>query len=184
MTYNSSSPTPQSAYWYTQLVDNDTGKLHGNVVGFSPFIAFKNASSILEALNSTNGYAFLGTKWNDTQDLLFINTASVEEKGLVSLGFLVEEVTGYYTDMDLKGGRSYLATKDGKILAGDSLLSFELMEACGDQIVSCYSNDKSKSAYDHLSFRGSDYTIYCSPLEMHGVQLVCLIIICLFRGRI
>ena len=106
---------PPSPYWYTQMADRVTGKLYGEVDRSSPSIAVTNSSWFQEALNRDGLCSFIGTKLSNVDELLFINTATVNGKlGFVSLGFSFKEITEYYyNDIDLQGGSLCLVINGG-----------------------------------------------------------------------
>ncbi|XP_057461146.1 histidine kinase CKI1-like [Actinidia eriantha] len=171
--------------WYIQPVNRDTGKLYGEANSSQPLMTF-NTSFFRESLARTNGYASLEIGWRNSQDLLFLNTVGVNGKGVISLGFPVKELVDFFYGMDFHGGSLYLATKDGKVIAdgfpntrlvvvGDSV-SFELLNSNGSQIgyvgnVACKTDD-GKLGASVLNIWETKYTIYCSPLDIVGVQSV------------
>ncbi|KAL5560994.1 hypothetical protein UlMin_030741 [Ulmus minor] len=177
--------------WYKQQVNPNTGKPYGNVITSPPLIRF-NDSWIKAALNSSNGlYSSLGSKWN-THDLLFLNTVRVNRiKGLLSLVFLVESMTEYYTETNFQGGSLFLATRDGKVLVEKGLKNTEIVvsgnfssvlikfrKPNGDLghvgSVSCEPNNNngSSSKASVLNIRGTNYLLYGSPLDIVGIQSV------------
>ncbi|GFZ04532.1 signal transduction histidine kinase [Actinidia rufa] len=174
--------------WYVQPVNRDTGKLYGEANSSQPPMTF-NTSFFRESLARTNGYASLEIGWGNSQDLLFLNTVGVNGKGVISLGFPVKELVDFFYGMDFHGGSLYLATKDGKVIAdgfpntrlvvvGDSV-SFELLNSNGSQIgyvgnVACKTDDGTLGA-SVLNILETKYTIYCSPLDIVGVQSVCIL---------
>ncbi|KAJ9171733.1 hypothetical protein P3X46_015052 [Hevea brasiliensis] len=186
MYFNSSSSLnePMKYAWYKQPVDPDTGKLYGDAIE-SRFNVLANGSWIQEALNSANGYASLAKGWNSAQDLLFLNSVSINGQGIISLGFPVKALIGFFKGVDLHGGSLYLATQHGEMLA-DGLpgtqmvvfgksVSFNLMKPNGDQIyigdVTCVPNN-SMPRPSILNFGETKYRVFCSPLEIVGVQSV------------
>ncbi|CBI36943.3 unnamed protein product, partial [Vitis vinifera] len=182
---NSSSPNATAYTWYIQRADSDTGKLYGKVITSPPLVVV-NASWFEEAMNSTNGYSSLGTEWNSVQDL-FLNTAKVDGRGAVSLGFPVKEVTDFLSVIDLHDGSLCLATEDNKVLieglpntqimVSNDSISFKVVEnQDGDQIshvgnVSCKADDRTPKA-SVLNISNKDYVVYCSQLEIMGVKSV------------
>ncbi|KAL7205087.1 hypothetical protein ACSBR2_018080 [Camellia fascicularis] len=177
---------------YTQPVNCSTGKLYGEAVPVRSHPSFTfNGSWLQKALVSTNGHVSLGTGWENDQDLLFFNTAVMDDRrGALSLGFPVKPLTGFFSGIDFHGGNLYFATKDGTVLAsqgipntrvvlvGDSV-SFESLNPNGTQTglvvnVSCKTDDD-----DHGTLRASmlsiwetKYKVYCSPLDIFGVKSV------------
>ncbi|XP_062100710.1 histidine kinase CKI1-like [Humulus lupulus] len=185
--------------WYKQSVDRSTGKLLGDVVKFNPFIA-TNSSWFRElSLNSMNdSYAFLGTKWDNGQDLLLLKSSTINQgnKGLIILGFLVKELIDvYYSEVNLVGGSLYLATKDDQVLVNDGIkgtqvnfdvavdndnntstisVSFELVKPNGPVgNVTCHPyNETSTKKATVVNIQGAKYNFYCSSLDLIGVQSV------------
>ncbi|XP_028087442.1 histidine kinase CKI1-like [Camellia sinensis] len=188
---------------YTQPVNCSTGKLYGEAVPVRSHPSFTfNGSWLQKALVSTNGHVSLGTGWENDQDLLFFNTAAMDDRrGALSLGFPVKPLTSFFSGIDFHGGNLYFATKDGTVLAsqgipntrvvlvGDSV-SFESLNPNGTQIglvvnVSCKTDDD-----DHGTLRASmlsiwetKYKVYCSPLDIVGVKSWWLVFVfLLLRG--
>ncbi|KAK2649646.1 hypothetical protein Ddye_017135 [Dipteronia dyeriana] len=171
---------------YTQHADGQTGNLYGEATATSPVNI--NSSLLHDALNSTNGFASLGTGLNKAGDPLILNTASINGRGAVSLGFPVKELTNFFTGMNLYGGSLSMATNDGQVLVEglpntrmivvDSFISFQSNKTIsGNQqqtsdnlvYVECMSRVDS---YHILNIGEKDYKVYCSPLELADVKLV------------
>lgn len=169
--------------WYSQRVSCDTGKPYGAAVT-SRTSSTVNTSWIQFALKSKNGYALLGTAWNDAQDLLFLNTAAIDARGAISLGFRVKSLIKFLSN----GGSLYFATKDGLVLGEEmipntrmvihgSSVSFQLLNSNGEQIghvggVTCQQNEV-RLRDSILKIWETKYMVYCSSLEIVGVELVC-----------
>ncbi|KAI7982281.1 Histidine kinase CKI1 [Camellia lanceoleosa] len=175
---------------YTQPVNCSTGKLYGEAVPVRSHPSFTvNGSWLQKALVSTNGHVSLGTGWENDQDLLFFNTAVMDDRrGALSLGFPVKSLTGFFSGIDFHGGNLYFATKDGTVLAnqgipntrvvlvGDSV-SFESLNPNGTQIglvgnVSCKTDDDHGTLRASLNIWETKYKVYCSPLDILGVKSV------------
>ncbi|XP_059625165.1 histidine kinase CKI1-like [Cornus florida] len=180
------TPNATTKYtWYTQPVNQNTGRPFGEAVISHPWFN-ANASWIQEALNSTNGYSSIGMGWNGAKDLLFLRTAGVDGRGAISLGFPVESLVGFFSSKKLHGGSLYLATKDGKVLTdgiqnthmvlvGNSV-SFQMLKPNGDHIgnignVTCepYNGTLKPSVLDIWERK---YMFFCSPIEIVGLQSV------------
>ena len=170
--------SPISAYWYTQMADRITGKLFGDIIPSFPTKFMANSSWLQQALElKTDSHSILGTNWNEGRDALLINTARIHGNlGLVSLGFLVEEVTRYYTDIDLRDGKSCIVVAgDGKFLAGDSMFSIDPAKENGERNFSCDpSGTLSSSTKASLKILERNHILGCSQLDILGVQLVSL----------
>lgn len=183
---NSSSENSRETPWYSQPINQDTGKPYGKVTMNYSSVTI-NASWFQEALNSRNGYASLDTSFNDAHhNLLFLNSASVNGKGVISFGFPVKIMLNYLNDMDIQGGSLYLATRDGKVLKeglrntqvlfDGNYISFEFMKPNGDRMgslgsVSCDPKD-GNSSVSLVNIEGVNYMFYCSPIDIVGVQSV------------
>lgn len=180
---NSSSPINQknsTKYtWYSQSVSQNTGKPYGEAAITSPRIT--NAS--------TDRFASLGTSWNDSQDLHFFNTASLDGRGTISLGFRVKPLLTFLSNFYGDSGSLYLATKDGVVLLEGTIpntrmvirnnsVSIQLMNSYGAQVglvgnLICQQNDGTIQG-SNFNFWGTKYSLHCSPLEIVGVEMVCL----------
>ncbi|GAV83606.1 Response_reg domain-containing protein/HisKA domain-containing protein/HATPase_c domain-containing protein [Cephalotus follicularis] len=172
--------------WYTQPVNRDTGMLYGEVVIY-PQWNIVNTSWFLGALNSTYGYASLEPGWNGARDLLFHNTASVHGNGVVALGFSMKALVDFFTSLDFHGGSFYLATSEGKVLVeglpytqmvlANNSISFQLLKQNDDQTglvktVACTPSNGTLRAYNILDMGEAMYKVYCSPIDIVGVQSV------------
>ncbi|XP_011041373.1 PREDICTED: histidine kinase CKI1 [Populus euphratica] len=182
---NSTASNVRNFSWYRQPVDSDTGRLYGDAVKSFPFIK-TNASWIEQALNSSQGYASFESGWNSTQDPLFLNTASLNGQGVLSLGFSAKALTSFFNDVELYGGSLYLATQSGKVLVGGlpnaqtvikkNSVSLYMTKLNGDQIhhvgnVSCMPNNGKLE--DSVVYLGeAKYRVSCSQIEIVGVQSV------------
>ncbi|KAK1558503.1 hypothetical protein Q3G72_003079 [Acer saccharum] len=186
----SSAPDQPSVYantrCYTQPADGNTGNLYGEATVTSPVNI--NSSLLHEALNSTNGFASLGFGLNKAGDPLFLNTASINGRGAVSLGFPVKALTNFFTGMNLYGGNLSMATNDGQVLVEglpntrmivvDNFIFFQSdktingnQQQTSDNLV-CVECKPGVNSYHILNIGEKDYKVYCSPLELAGVKLV------------
>ncbi|XP_068492318.1 histidine kinase CKI1 [Phaseolus vulgaris] len=182
--YSNSSSSSWGAFnkIYTQPVNRETGEVHGeatNIVS-NPFM---NASWIGEALNVTSGFSSLGTKW-DNGDLLFLTSAGIMTRGVISLGFSATPITDFVTRIDQQHGTtSYLATKDEKIvvegiqlthfLISNDTVSFQSVDANGDPTsnegtVSC----KDGAVASFFNIRDTAYSIHCYTIDIMGIESV------------
>ncbi|KAM7501167.1 hypothetical protein LguiB_000071 [Lonicera macranthoides] len=174
--------------WYTQPVNQFSGKLQGAAIKSRPkFIP--STDWFRKALNSTNGNASLGTMWTDDKYLLILNRASIKGRGVIYLGFETTSLINFFSDVDrINGSTFYLATKEGKVLCelgipnthvvlvGDSV-SFQLPNPNGDQMiiignVTCQQNDGTTLQPSILNILGQNYIFYCTTLQIVGVQSV------------
>ncbi|XP_061353193.1 histidine kinase CKI1-like [Gastrolobium bilobum] len=174
---NSTWGTLNTTVYYIQPVNRDTGELYGEAIKSNSSI---NASGVAEAINSSYGYASLGTKWNNGHDLLFISSARITRTGVISLGFPAKSITNFLTPIGHLGASLYLATKDGQVLVegihdtrmiiSNDTVSFQSVNANDDQTstVSC----KGGVVASILNIRDVEYLIHCSPIDIMGIKSV------------
>ncbi|KAL2519615.1 Histidine kinase CKI1 [Abeliophyllum distichum] len=184
-TFSSTRNDTSKYSWYTQAASRDTGILYGESIKFTPPDVV-NSSWFQEALNSTNGYASIGSQWDNSQDFLFLSTVVMDGKGVVSLGFHVKSSINFFTGIAFYNGSLYLAREDGSVLAGGipnthmilngNQVSFQLLSPNGDRVgtvgnVACQADDGTFRA-STLSIWEKKYVINCSPVEIARLKLV------------
>ncbi|GMH19312.1 hypothetical protein Nepgr_021153 [Nepenthes gracilis] len=186
-TFTSRSRARNLTYsWYTQPVYSGTGNLYGIAKISQPLIVTKE-SWFQKSLNSSNGYASLGMRWNSEKDRLFLNTVGIDGlKGAISLGFPMKELMDIFPRND--SGSLYMATLDGEeLVQGGADASFTffddnmtasvtLMDPIRNQKihgdVSCKSQNGKSSGNSSLKIEGTEFIFYCSPIDVVGVQSV------------
>ncbi|KAG2402534.1 Histidine kinase [Vigna angularis] len=175
---NSSSTSVASNKIFTQPVNPETGELHGEptIMLSNPFI---NASWIGEALNVSTGFSSFRTNWVNS-DLLFLTSARIIRRGLISLGFSATPITDSVIRIDKQHGTSsYLATKDGQVvvpgiqlthfLISNDTVSFQSLNANADgATVSC----KDQTAASSFNIRDIAYSIHCYTIDIMGIESV------------
>ncbi|KAL4028892.1 hypothetical protein IC575_012104 [Cucumis melo] len=183
-------PNPRREYsWLTQSANSTTGELYGNMTEILPLVT-SNTSWFRDALNSNQGCASIGTKWSSNHERLFLNTVRVNgSNGVVSFGFSFKTfIDLLFTSIERQGGRLYLATNEGEILVRGSQdikmvlangsATFQFLNPNGGEIarlgnISCRARKEDSDPKDSFfNLLGTDYIIYCYPLEILGVQLV------------
>ncbi|XP_058778293.1 histidine kinase CKI1-like [Vicia villosa] len=174
--------------YYIQPVNRDTGEIFGEALISNKTINIK--LSLIPGTNDTrHKCASLGTKLNNVSELLFINSARINKIGVISLGFSGKTITDYVTQVvDRQGTISYLATKDGNVIAkgnqniglkilNDSVL-LQSLNANGDIIrneggVSC-----KDQVYDSsLNIQDTQYFVQCYPIDIIGVESVYVMVV-------
>ncbi|XVE73422.1 hypothetical protein DITRI_Ditri11bG0116900 [Diplodiscus trichospermus] len=166
--------------WYKQPVDVSSGKLYGEAVE-SHSLNVVNTSWFQAALNDSWGYYSVENGWNSVGDPLFLNSAGIYGIGVISLGVPVKGLTDIFAGIDLHGGSLSLATKDGKILVDgipdtklisvNNSISLQLMKPKGAQSFSCTPRNNISGTYI-LDIGQKKYNVYCSTIEISGVQSV------------
>ncbi|RDX83242.1 Histidine kinase CKI1, partial [Mucuna pruriens] len=188
--YSNSSSLPASlrgaskgSVYYIQSVDRDTGELYGEAI-ISELPSIINANWFVQAVNSSYGYASLGSKWDNDHDLLFLSSARITGTQVVSLGFPVTSITDFFTRVGHKGGSLSLVAKNGQVLMegiqrtrtgfSNDTVSFQSLNSNGDQIsydgtVSCKDGSYAASI---LNIHDVRYLIRCSPIDIMGIESV------------
>ncbi|GMI69468.1 CYTOKININ-INDEPENDENT 1 [Hibiscus trionum] len=162
--------------WYKQPVDNHTGKLYGEAVGFHGFNAV-NTSWFQAALHNSWGYSSVENGWNSGVGPLFLTSVGLLGRGVVSLGVPVKRLTDLFSGLDLYGGRLSLITMDGKLLVDgipnttfisvNFSIVLQLMNPNGAQNVSCTTPET------YILYIGEkEYSLTCSTVEISGVHSV------------
>ena len=187
---SSSGGASNKTIYYIQPVNPDTGMVFGEAIIFNNTINI-DASWINGTNNISHEFASLGTKLNNVSDLLFMNSARINRIGGISLGFSTKAITDYITRIvDRQGTKSYLATKDGKVIVkgiqnirlmifNDSV-SIQDVNGNGDLIrnegaVSC----KDQAVGSSLNIHDTQYLIHCYPIDIMGIESVRFYIFCI-----
>ncbi|KAI5399051.1 hypothetical protein KIW84_064426, partial [Lathyrus oleraceus] len=103
--------------YYIQHVNRDTGEIFGEALISNKTIDIK--TSLINGTNDTRcEFASIGTKLNNVSELMFVNSARINQIGVISLGFSAKTIADYVTRfVDRQGTKSCLATKDGNVIA-------------------------------------------------------------------
>ncbi|XP_071741372.1 histidine kinase CKI1-like [Rutidosis leptorrhynchoides] len=185
--FTNATTSGKNYLWYTQPVDYDTGKLRGESVAFAPQILV-NESWVQQALNTTNkNIASLGKSLNEVNKTLVLNTAGVDDNGVVSLGFDLKSFIDVLSGIKLFDGGLYLLTKDGDILSntipntrvvydGNATIYFKILKDNGKRIdddrnVTLKLNNEATESYV-LDISGTKYILYYSSINIIGMQSV------------
>lgn len=185
---NSSSPSSSrrdvsnTTLYYIQPVNRESGEVYGKPI-ISNNLSI-NPSWFYEAVNHSYGYASMGTQLSNGLDLLFLSSARITRKGVISLGFSATAITDFVTRIiSNKGTSLYLATKDGKVFVegiqhtrlviSNDTVSFQSVNANGDLIsnegtVSC----KDEAVASSLNIRDDEYLIRCNTIDIMGIESV------------
>ncbi|KAJ7973052.1 Histidine kinase [Quillaja saponaria] len=171
-------------FYYIQPVNRDTGSLCG--VATTVWPSEINAKWYGEALNSRQEYVSLGTKWQNSDELLYLSSARLNERGFLSLGFPVKAFIDFITSISHEGGSLYLATKDGRVLVDQGMpnthvifaedsVSLLVKKPNDDQLdyvgnISCLNKGTTVGA-SVFDIQETKYMVHCSPLDLLGLKL-------------
>ncbi|CAN0896939.1 Histidine kinase CKI1 [Linum grandiflorum] len=173
--------------FYKQPVDSATGKLYGHEKK-SNFSAGVLTTWVSEALNSTNDErpALLGKGWNgEDREIMFVTLAGMhQKKGAVLLGISAETLRHYFLGIDLRGARLNMAARDGddhQVML-DGIPGARISKIDGDSVfidtgdgeVTCFLGNGSNLIVPSAAVRigQQKYIVYCSSIEVLGVQMV------------
>ncbi|XP_072976224.1 probable histidine kinase 2 [Typha angustifolia] len=190
-------------YWYSQLVDRNTGDRYGDAIALAPQ-QLNKAKWYHDALDGRSGYASLGVGWENDKDQNIFFTASVANVGVVSLGIVLSDFINHVSDIDLHGGYLYLAiddslfpannrvTKSHYFLRTSTMTSHEMYENRIFGVeekythLSCQTNfiTLSSSVFNATSsdFRNKEDNIGYGCIEASGIRLVSLLAVP-FKGN-
>ncbi|XP_042047743.1 histidine kinase CKI1-like [Salvia splendens] len=168
--------------WYLQPANRNTGKIYGVATKF-PAPELVKSSWLRGALNSTNGYASVGSGWKDSQNVLLLSTVPLDGNGLISLGFRVKPLVDFLVaQMTFYDGSLYLFTKDWNVTIKGFPSSRVSVILDGDQVLFQVSNpddgqlqtvgNVSCNEERILSIGGNKYVLNCSPAKIAGVEFV------------
>ncbi|KAI3924261.1 hypothetical protein MKW98_032462 [Papaver atlanticum] len=193
--------TSTSSYnLYKQPIDKNTGEPYGEVSIISNSdICFKNSFWFRKAMQSKNGYAFvgnvLGSNNSSSTHSLFHSMAAINGEGVVSLGVSVKAFVDAIKRVNTLNGTLFLGTNEGKILThnnnlnaniviNDASVSIEVMKdgdnigndhRSGIAIISC---DPSRDLLraDEIEIGRERYHIYCQPLDIAGIKAASIMV--------
>ncbi|KAI3881623.1 hypothetical protein MKX03_024944 [Papaver bracteatum] len=187
---------------YKQPIDKNTGEPYGEVSIISNSdICFKNSFWFRKAMQSKNGYAFvgnvLGSNNSSSTHSLFHSMAAINGEGVVSLGVSVKAFVDAIKRVNTLNGTLFLGTNEGKILThnnnltaniviNDASVSIEVMKdgdiigndhRSGIAIISC---DPSRDLLrdDEIEIGRERYHIYCQPLDIAGIKAASIMVFC------
>ncbi|KAL5069038.1 hypothetical protein RYX36_019925 [Vicia faba] len=174
--------------YYIQPVNRDTGEIFGEALISNTTVNI-NTSLTYDTNDTLYEFASLGMKLNNFSELLFINSARINKIGVLSVGFSVKTIADYITRVvDRQGTKSYLATKDGNVIAkgnqniglkilNDSVL-LQSLNANGDIIRNEGSVSCKNQVYDSsLNIQDSQYFVHCYPIDIFGIESVYVMVI-------
>ncbi|XP_074337425.1 histidine kinase CKI1-like [Apium graveolens] len=184
---NEELPTTNNNFTcYSQPANRDTGKLYG-VVNVHPPSTSLNSSILQRILENTTESASLGTSWVDNEDVLFINTALVDGRGAISLGFDAKTVVQSLSGSISNDRSLFLCTKDGQVLVNTAKIPNTQIVIVGNNSVALKSfNQNGDQVAETLTCQGTlrptsitnsetKYDVYCSQVEIIGVELISLL---------
>ncbi|VVB03613.1 unnamed protein product [Arabis nemorensis] len=166
--------------WYTQTVDQLTGRLTGNAIKSQPLNVTN--TDWFQAAQRNDITSFIGTGLRrEDNETLFQNAVNLySKKGVVSLGFPVKSLTGFLNGLHLHGGELYLWTKEGTVFVRENSLINATFSISNGSI--CFGREsksvRSQCIPENCSSNGSEVEIkrlkfqaFCSVLEVSGVPM-------------
>ncbi|KAJ0245540.1 Signal transduction response regulator [Hirschfeldia incana] len=166
--------------WYTQTIDQITGRLTGNATKIKPVDVTHEGWFQAAQRNHTTTFvgAGLGGEVNETMFQCVVTLDS--KKGVVSIGFPVKTLIDSLSRLDLQGGELYLWTKEGTLIFPESSPNATFFTSNGSV---CFGRESSKTFSSHCiqgNCSSSGYQVvigrskrqaFCSILEVSGVPL-------------
>lgn len=190
---NSTFPNNLDRYtWYTQLVNSNNGKLYGEA-RITKSYNVVSETWFKQAMASPSGYVSLGFQWSTSDgnegSSLFLDTARLEGKGAISLGFSIIGMTDFLSSLNLLGASLYMATLgDGKVLMegnkeanikidGDkALIQGSSNKGYVGEVPCKHNNDVTNVGGTILDIGGANFIFYCSIIDISTMPLVCSLV--------
>lgn len=179
--FSSTSGASKNVY-YVHHVNPGTGRLYGEATIYEHPV---NVTWIEKVVNSSYGYASLGSKWIESDNILFLSSARISNTGVISLGFSATSILDFVIHVGHQGEGLYLATKDGIVLIqgiqhthivfSNDMASFQSVKPINDNqlsyegTISCKDEDFASP----LKIEDTQYLAGCSSIDIMGVELVC-----------
>ncbi|XP_024010862.1 histidine kinase CKI1 [Eutrema salsugineum] len=149
-----------SGVWYTQTVDQKTGRLSGNATRSQPLdVTHTDWFQAAQRNHTSTSFVGTGLGGEDNQTLFQSVVSLSSKKGVVLLGFPVKSLTGVLNRLNLYGGELYMWTKDGTVLVRQGSLN-----------ASFFISNGSSRGYG-LEIESSKFQAFCSVLEISGMPL-------------
>ncbi|XP_074364435.1 histidine kinase CKI1-like [Apium graveolens] len=102
------------------------------------------------ALDSANGNSSVGHSWIDSQDILFFNTALMDGRGAVSMGFETKGIVQSLSGNIRNDGSLFLATKDGQVLNKANIQNTRIVIDSNNSVAFVLSNQSGDKLEGHI----------------------------------
>lgn len=170
--------------WYTQKVDNHTGKRYGVVHGMPRFHPNDSLwfSDALKGLSRSPSY---GYGWGDDRDIMFFFTAQVDKFTVIALGIKLKDFLNYLFSTKLHHAHAFVLTRGGlyfldnhnastlkTINVSVSLPVNEIIDNSCDGIIDAYLFTRLSST-KHLMTKGEKIMFKCASTHLSQIILVC-----------
>lgn len=182
-----------SAMCYSQPVNRDTGMLYGQpMVVDAKTVGLETLGWSNQSSNGTMGYASqssIGFGLNKAKRELFFNTATMDGRAKISVGFPVQYVDDRFSALNLYGADFYLASNNGQVIVDTKIphtsihvyngtvsvqfnnLNGTRQDLSGNQ--SCKLGNGERGHFE-VKIKENRHMFYCSVIEIAGLESVCL----------
>ncbi|MCD7446493.1 hypothetical protein HAX54_007808 [Datura stramonium] len=180
-----------SAMCYSQPVNRDTGMLYGQpVVLDAKTVGLETLGWSKEISNGTMGYASqssIGIGLNKAKRELFFNTATMDGRAKISMGFPVQYVDDRFSALNFYGADFYLASNNGQVIVDTRIpntsinvyngtvsvqfknLNGTRQDLSGNQ--SCNLRNGERGKFE-VKINEKTHMFYCSVIEIAGLESV------------
>ncbi|XP_019255633.1 PREDICTED: histidine kinase CKI1 [Nicotiana attenuata] len=180
-----------SAVWYSQPVNRDTGMLYGQpVVVDTKTVGVETLGWSKESLKGTMGYASqscISIGLNKAKRELFFNTATMDGRGKISVGFPVQYVDGRFSALNFYGADFHLASNNGQVIVdtkiphtsiivynGTVSVQFKNLNGSREDLSgnqSCKLVNGERGQFE-VKIKENNFVFYCSVIEIAGLESV------------
>lgn len=183
---NTSSKSGNSTVhqWYTQKVDNHTGRRYG-VVHAVPHFHPNNSLWFSDALKGLSRSPSYGYGWGDDRDIMFFFTAPVDRFTVIALGIKLKDFLNYLFSTKLQHAHAFVLTRGGlyfldnnnasalkTINVSVSLPVNEIIDNSCDGIIDAYLFTH-LSRTKHLMTKRGKIMFKCASTHLSQITLVC-----------
>ncbi|CAN4108890.1 unnamed protein product [Withania somnifera] len=179
-----------SAKWFSQPVNRDTGMLYGQPMVVDANMVGLEVLGWSQSSNGTTGFASqssIGVGLNKAKRKLFFNTAIMDGRAKISVGFSLQYVNDRFSELNFYGTDFYLASNKGQVIVdtkiphtsinvynGTVSVQFENLngtyqDLSGNQ--SCKLGKGEKRRFE-VKIKEEMHMFYCSVIEIAGLEMV------------
>ncbi|KAM3378003.1 histidine kinase CKI1 [Capsicum galapagoense] len=180
-----------SAVCYSQPANRDSGIPYGQpAVVDAKTVGLEILGWSKQSSNGTMGYAsqsFIGIGLNKAKRKLFFNTAAMDGRAKISVGFSVQLVKNEYSNLNFYGADFYLASNNGQIIVdtkiphtsinaynGTISVQFKNLDGTHQDLSgnqSCKLGNGERGQFE-VKIKEEKYMFYCSVIEIAGLEAV------------
>lgn len=171
--------------WYTQKVDNHTGRRYG-AVHVVPSVHPNDSLWFSDALKGLSRGPSYGYGWGYNRDKMFFFTAPVDKFTVIALGIKLKDFINYLSSTKLHDAHGFVLTREGLYYLDDNKtdtikavnvsVSWPMKKIIGDSCDGSIISPQlfaSLSRAKHLVTKKGKFMLWCAPIHLSQIMLVC-----------